>query len=296
MRYSQDNIKLQCAGLNAVLLMGGYGICGRILTEDAASYGITWLCSVSAAAVIWAAAPQIDPVKVRGTVFFGSFRVLYYLVATALYLRGFIALWQQWALPETPRIILTASAVLLTVYGGRCGSRPVLRLCLPVLFTVMLFFLLDTALLTPEMSASRLEIEKAFVDPSAFFDILAILILPLPAALYSSDLKTVGIRPYFTCGACIGLGYLMLSALRSQMLLGTLTVLDPYPLLKALMLVYVGRGLRRSETWGLMAISGAMLAAAMALMAGALYSFPKKYNKTALRAVMYILLTAAVFF
>ena len=61
MKKIQDNKNLQSAGLNGVLLMGGYCISGGIMAGDSASYIINWLGAVLVSAFIWLGAASVLP-------------------------------------------------------------------------------------------------------------------------------------------------------------------------------------------------------------------------------------------
>ena len=298
MRNTKDNGKLQSAALNAVLLMGSYSMCGRILTADPGDYALTWLCAAAVALMLWVLLAYTGSRwhGWRKSPLFSLAAAVYFTFAAGLYLRGLAALWRQWALPDTPLSVIAIIVSVLAVYGGSRGIRPVLRLCLPVFIIVCVFFVSDTALLVPEMSADRLRPLSAAVEPAVFVRLLAAMLLPLPAALLLPDGDAVELRPYFMGGAAIGLAYLFLSALRSVLLLGPLTVLEPYPLLRSLMLVYVGPGLSRMEPWGLTALCGAMIGAAMALSACALSFLPFGKRKALAAAAVAATLTAVVFF
>lgn len=298
MRNTKDKEKLQGAGLSAVLLLGSYGVSGRIMAPDPASYTQTWLWAGGCAAVVWLAAtylPSRSRSKAGVRPLPDLLAALYLTACAGLYLRGLAALWRQWALPQTPRLVPALALALLTVYGASRGLRPVLRLSLPVLFTLSLFFLLDTALLIPEMSTSRLSLAYADFYPTLFGALTAALLLPLPAALLLTKGQGAD-RSWFRGGALLGLAYLILSAVRSVLLLGPLAVLEPYPLLRSLMLVYVGPALNRMEAWGLMALSAAMATAAMALAAGALARQPFRGHEKAAWAALAGVLTAIAFF
>ena len=293
MRNTNDKESLQSAGLSTVSLMGAYSVCGRIITDDAASFTIIWLVSVAALVLIWSIYSLFPPLKlspVKSQTTRSVIAAAYLVAAAGLYLNGFINLWQQWSLPNTSRLLLTAAAALVAVYGGCRGIRPVLRLCIPVAFTVLVLFLLDTTLLIPEMTTARFSVAIAGFESSTILKLSAALLLPLPAAIIMLQPKQKGHRSWFLCGGLIGLGYLLLSALRSVMVLGPLTVLEPFPLLRALMLVDMGPGLGRMEVGGLMAISAAMLAAAMAFVAGAFSLLPFLSRKRSAIVAVYIAL------
>ena len=299
MRNTNDKESLQSAGLTTVFLMGAYSVCGRIITDDAASFTIVWLVSVSALVLIWSIYSLLPTLKLspdKSQTTRSVIAAAYLVAAAGLYLNGFIMLWQQWSLPNTPRLLLSAAAALVAVYGGSRGIRPVLRLCLPVAFTVLLLFLLDTALLFPEMTSAFLSLSNADFESMSFLRLSATLLLPMPAVIIMQQPKQKELYPYSLCGVLLGLGYLLLSSLRSVMVLGPLTVLEPYPLLRTLMLVYMGPGMGRMEAGGLMAISAAMLAAAMAFVAGAFSTFPFMRRKRSAIVAVYIALIVAGFF
>ena len=286
----------QCAGLNAVLLMGGYSVCGRIIVDDVATYTMTWLVSVAVVIVFWIFFTILrtrHPKTARdtGRALIPVIAVAYLTAVAGLYLNGFISLWQQWALPNTSSLVLAASAALLSVYGGCRGVRPALRLCLPVGLAVLVLFLLDTALLVPEMSPARLGVADAGFDVFAFLELTAAMLLSMPASFILLDEKKENLS-YRLIGINIGLGYLLINVLRSVMVLGQLTVFEPYPLLRSLMLVYIGPGLGRMEAGGLMALSAAMLAAVMAFIAGAISMLPVCRRKSAAKALIWLALTA----
>ena len=299
MKNTQDNKCLQCVGLCAVLLMGSYCISGGFIAGDAATYIINWLSAVLIAAFIWMGAAILLPRKeqLRKTCGFVSYVIsLYFIISAGLYLRGLIALWRQWALPKTPLLLLAFTSAAVAVYGGSRGRKPVLRLCLPVFILVSFFYVMDTALLVPEMSMRRLSLVYGNFDAVLFLKLLGSMILPLPASILLLDGETEGMRPYFRSGAAVGLAYLLLSALRSVLLLGPLTIMEPYPLLRSLMLVYVGPSLNRMECWGLMALSAAMLASAMATAAGALSFFHIEVYKKAKAAAVTAAIAGIAFF
>ena len=299
MRNTNDKESLQSAGLSTVSLMGAYSVCGCILTDDAASFTIVWLVSVAALILIWSIYSLLPPLKLspgKRKTAYDLFAAAYLIVDAGLYLNGFIDFWQQCSLPNTSRLLLSAAAALVAVYGGCRGIRPVLRLCLPVAFTVLVLFLLDTILLVPEMTTARFSVAYAGFESSTILKLSAALLLPLPAAIIMLQPKQKGHRSWFLCGGLIGLGYLLLSAMRSVMVLGPLTVLEPFPLLRALMLVDMGPGLGRMEAGGFMAISAAMLAAAMAFVAGAFSLLPFLSRKRLAIVAVYIALTVVVFF
>lgn len=299
MKRTQDNNGLQCLGLSAVLLMGSYGICGWVMAGDSASYIINWLGAVMLAAVIWMSAATFlsHEKQLRKTGGCAPWLIsLYFVAASGLYIRGLIALWRQWALPQTPLPILALSAAAVAVFGGSRGSKPVLRLGLPVLFVVSFFYIMDTALLVPEMSRHRLSLIYGGFDAAFFLKLLGAMLLPLPAALLLPNGGAKGIRSCFRCGAAAGLAYLLLSAIRSVLLLGPLAVMEPYPLLRSLMLVYVGPSLNRMECWGLMALSAAMLTSAIAMVAGAISYLPVKRYSIAKAVSLTLAITALAFF
>ena len=300
MKSTSDKETLQCIGLNAVMLMGGYGVCGRIIAKDVASYILIWLAGIAIVVLIWVLYTFLPSPKIsldESKTVFPIFAAAYMLTAAGLYLNGFIMLWQQWALPNTSRLLLSASAALVTVYGGSRGIRPVLRLCLPVGFALLVLFLLDTALLLPEMTIDRIRMANdAVFDIKAFLWLTLSLLLPIPAMIIVQNPKKYEHRSYCLCGVLIGLVYLLLSVLRSVMVLGPLTVLEPYPLLRALMLVYAGPGLGRMEAGGIMALSAAMLAAAMAFASSAFSLLPFLGRKmTAKVAIFFVLAAIGIF-
>lgn len=299
MRNTNDKENLQCAGLNAVLLMGGYSVCGRVSASDAASYTLAWMISISICVIVWFLASFIRPLKRTS----GTGRTLasllassYLIFAAGMYINGFIMIWQQWSLPNTPRLLLSAAAALAALYGGSRGIRPVLRLCLPVVLTVLILFLVDTALLFPEMTVARLSVADAAFEFKSFLRLSLALMLPLPAALLMQQPMRVEKRVYFFSGAFMGSAYLLLTVLRSVLVLGPLSVLGPYPLLRALMLVSMGPGLGRMEAGGIMALSAAMLAAAMAFTAGAFSFLSSLRWKWPIKTAVFMALAALGFF
>ena len=299
MKKIQDNKNLQSAGLNGVLLMGGYCISGGIMAGDSASYIINWLGAVLVSAFIWLGAASVMPNEKqvwKPRVYMPCLLSLYFIIASGLYIRGLIALWRQWALQQTPLPVLSLASAVVAVYGGSRGLKPVLRLGLPVLFVVSFFYITDTALLVPEMSRHRLCLMFGSFDAAFFLKLLGTMMLPLPAALLLQYGGSKRMRASFRVGAALGLAYLLLSAMRSVLLLGPLTVMEPYPLLPSLMLVYVGPALNRMECWGLMALSAAMLVSSMAMVAGALSYFPIKGRRTAKATALTAAITAIAFF
>lgn len=299
MKRTKDNEYLQCVALCAVLLMGSYCISGGVMVSDSASYIINWLAAVMIAAVIWLGASVALPMekqlrKPRNSACW--LISLYFIFTAGLYLRGMIALWRQWALPQTPLLILSLFSAAVAVYGGSRGRKPILRLGLPVLFVVSFFYITDTALLVPEMSLNRLSVVFGSFEAVCFIKLLAAMILPIPASILMHDAGAKRMRCSFRLGAAVGLAYLLLSALRSVLLLGPLTVMEPYPLLRSLMLVYVGPSLNRMECWGLMALSAAMLTSAMTMAAGALSFFPIKWHSTVKAVTLTAAITSLAFF
>lgn len=299
MKRTADNECLQGGCLCAILLMGSYCMCGGVMASDSASYIINWLVAVMIAAVFWIGAAFVIKIDLQGQKIRGGVScliALYFIIASGFYIRGMIALWRQWALRQTPLLVLALISASVAVYGGSRGRKPVLRLGLPVLLVVSFFYVIDTALLVPEMSRYRLSLIYGSFDAAFFLKLLGVLLLPLPASLLLQGGETKRTRSCFRCGAAAGLVYLLLSALRSVLLLGPLTILEPYPLLRSLMLVYVGPSLNRMECWGLMALSAAMLTSAMAMAAGAISYSPIKGYKTAKSAVLTAAITAIAFF
>lgn len=302
MRNTQDKAPLQCCALNFVLLAGSYSVCGQIQaasTASAADFALNWLAAAAAVGMIWLAAAYIEPPlrnDSSGTRLFKLLAVIYLGFTAGCYLRGLIMLWRQWAYHETSPLVLAISAALLTLFGGSRGLRPALRLCLPVSAAVLVFFIADTALLAPEMSLSRLRLVYGAFSPQLFLKLLGALLLPLPAAILLRPADASDLHIPFQTGAVIGLSYLLLSALRSVLLLGSLTVWEAFPLLRTLTLVYVGPGLSRMDAWGLMALTGAMMTAAISMSAASLQLLSAYEKKKMISALLMAVLTFMAIF
>ena len=299
MRNTHDNRCLQCLGLCAVLLMGSYCVSGGVMAEDSASYLINWLAAAMIAALIWMISSTVLPyskLQFKNSRSLSSLISLYFIIGSGLYIRGLNTLWRQWSLPQTPLPVLAVASAAVAVYGGSRGVRPVLRLCLPVIVVVSFFFVSDTFLLVPEMSHQRLCLYYGCFDAAFLLKLLGSMILPLPASLLLQEGGAKRLRPFFRGGAAVGLAYLLLSAMRSVLLLGPLTVMESYPLLRSLMLVSLGPALNRMECWGLMALSSAMLTSAMAMSGGALAFAPVKGHGAIKAAALTAAIAAIAFF
>ena len=299
MKNSKENAALQVLSLAWVLLAGTYGLSGSIPGPDSDTYVFCWLSAAAAAALFWTAAVcnwRKDFSEITNKPVASALMGLYFFIAAAAFLRGLLSLWKQWALADTPLLLLAAVASSVAVYGAQRGVRPVLRLCLPVALVAVISFIIDTALLVPEMSLERLHLEYKCFDAPLFFKLLGSMLLPLPASLLliNNDVKLT--FPYHIAGALLGILYLAASAIRSVLLLGPLTVLEPFPLLDSLTLVYMGPALSRMDAWGLMALSAAMIASAMGLAAGGLLCLPPKWQGKTGSFIVAVVLTALVFF
>ena len=299
----------QTAALAVVLLSGGYGLSGAVTAKNGAVYSLAWLLACLAAFLVWLGAAYLWTGRLpaaQGAAGAGEGQIwsqaqarpadagaravdlkspwaalpaaLYLLLLAAAYLGGAARLWRLWALPTTPFWLLLLLQAALALYGAHRGCRATLRLGLPVCFVLLLLALLDTLLLLPQLSFSRLAGESlgaaaSYLQPG--LQIFARLMAALPALLL---LAPTGRRDPASCresrralilGGLVGLVYLLLVALRASLLLGSLLSLQPYPILRSLMLAQAGPGLSRLEWWGVLALSGAMLTAAMACTARA---------------------------
>ena len=295
---TKDNDRLQRAGLCAILLVGDYGLCGQIMANSCGDLLTAWLTATIAAGLIWAAASVIP--RPRCSAKHGELinhaAVFYFALMACLYLRGTALLWRQWAFPTSSVLLPALSLSLLAVYGGRRGLRPLLRLTLPVMTALFFFFLLDTAFLIPEMSFRRLALSSAGFDSILTLRLTGALLLPLPAALLLSPGSGDSPAGLSRVGLISGLLYLLLTALRSLLLLGRLTVWEPFPLLRSLMLVGVGPGLSRMDCWGLLALSGAMTTAVMLFAAGLLARIGEQRHCRLTAAAVAAFLTVCAFF
>ena len=298
MKNRVENAALQGISSTWVLLAATYGISGSILGTDSGAYVFCWLSAAAAAALFWVAAIcnwRKDSSEITHKHVAAALMGIYFFMAAAAFLRGLLSLWKQWALTDTPLLLLAAAASSVAVYGAQRGVRPVLRLCLPVALLAVISFIIDTALLLPEMSLERLHLEYSF-DAPLFFKLLGTMLLPLPASLLLINNEVKLTFPYHIAGALLGILYLAASAVRSVLLLGPLTVLEPFPLLDSLTLVYMGPALSRMDAWGLMALSAAMIASSMGLAAGGLLCLPQKWQGKTCSIVVAAVLTVLVFF
>lgn len=174
---------------------------------------------------------------------------------------AFIAakMWVAWSLSAYSVFLFAGALTALAIYGASRGKAAVARLS--VLITVMLLvvFILDSLLLIPQMSVSRLTgsfpvsslapriVEYAVLD-------LLVLLLPLPLLIYlqminaNIDEAKQGVRR----GIVVSSVYYLVQSLRSVLLLGDLIRINDFPLLRALKMVEFGIGLSNVEFIGIL--------------------------------------------
>lgn len=253
------HIRLQFLGLTVCLQVAFSGLIDTIDYEMGRYIFVPRITAVLLSLCIYLA--LINRIKHK-TDLHVIMRIVFTVYSTGIALLiAFIAakMWVAWSLSAYSIFLFAGALTVLSIYGTSCGKAAVARLSVLITMMLLAVFVIDSLLLIPQMSASRLTgnfsifsqipqiIEYAMLD-------FLVLLLPLPLLIYlqmtnvNIDEAKHGVR----WGIAISSVYYLVQSLRSVLLLGELICINDFPLLRTLKMVEFGIGLSNVEFIGIL--------------------------------------------
>ena len=184
-------------------------------------------------------------------------------------------MWFNWVLVEWPLWLILVLLITTVFFMLTQGGKAICRGC--VLGAAIFFVVLiaDTLFLIPCLKNGAMpQVASTFPWQDALL-LFLLLAAPAPILLWYGKPGRQG-TVSIAIGFFLGMATLVWQALRDGIVLGKLTTVDQWPILRTLSFASAGAGFERVESWGVMALTGGALFAVAIFLHGAKEMLMKK--------------------